>query len=101
MAGVYSHTFHRHTGTGPWTWTCPTGKRAVVKMMSGVNPAATAQQVVCKVSGTNVWVASLPANSAAFGVGLHLVIDEGEVLEMSTTNSAMSAYAGGFLFDHI
>lgn len=96
---LYSHMFHRHTGTGPWTWTCPAGKLAIVKYLSAVNPTANVGQTVAKIGSDNVWVANTPANGAAYNAGLHIVFYSGDVLTLLNTIAGNTAYAAGYLLD--
>jgi hypothetical protein len=94
---VYSHRFHLHTGKGPWTWTCPAGYVAVVKMFAAVNASAATVQVVARIGADPVWVSNTPANTCRFDVGLQYVFNEGQDLVMLCDPQAATAYAGGYL----
>jgi hypothetical protein len=94
---IYSHTFHRHVGIGPWTWTCPTGNVAVVKYASAINLTAGPGQVIAYANDTMVWLRNVPVNDSAFAAGLHIVLDEGEVLKVVCSASPFHCYVGGYL----
>lgn len=97
--GVYSTRFILGVGGGPFLFAVPMGKRAIIKFASVVNPSATAQQGVVYINDTSVWVASVPGNSAANATGLMMVLNQGEVLKVVNTSSAMITSVHGYLLD--
>lgn len=99
MAGVYSTRFILAAGAGPFTYGVPTGKRAIIKFASAVNPSGAAQQAVLTIGGVVCWVASVPVNSAQLQPGLHIVVNGGELMSVAVTNAAMSVGLHGYLLD--
>jgi hypothetical protein len=97
MSAVYSHRFHLHTGTGPWSWICPTGRTAVVKMVTAYNGAVEAGNAYLQLNGTTIWLVPLPGASAQLHPGLHLVVNSGEDLTAGTANPSTRMSVHGYL----
>lgn len=97
--GVYSKRFLLVSSVGRLDYAVPAGKRAIVKMVSVVNPSSTAQQGVLYIGPTAIWVASVPGNSAASASNLMIVVNAGELLGAAITAATMACVVSGYELD--
>lgn len=99
MPGVYSTRFFLAKGVGPFTYVVPSGKRAIVKQMTGANAASTAVQAVLQINDITVWILSIPVNLTGHQEGLQLVVNAGETLKLFGTDPGVIASVHGYLLD--
>lgn len=94
---TYSHRFHAHHGTGPWTWTVPDGKTAVVKCVTAYNGDVAAGTAYLQLDDLTVFLTAVPGAGSVLQPGLMLVFNEGEVMRAGTTNASIRMTVNGYL----
>lgn len=99
MAGVYTETFVRATGSGGWSWTCPAGKRAIVTSITGVNASSSGRNMSVAIAGYLVMrFAPLAAHSSAQAT-MRAAVYPGEGVEAFPGGTDMFIVVSGYLFD--
>lgn len=99
MAVAYSTRF-LFGEQGPFNFTVPTGKRAVVKYIAASNANSVAGQTLLYRVPTLVVFLNVPANSAAQLTNQMIVIEAGEVLQVLSTVK-QTAIVCGYLLDAV
>jgi hypothetical protein len=94
---VYSVRFALGKG-GDHAFEVPSGKRAVVKCVSAYNTTASAGAVAIFIGALPVWQDAVQGNRPLAASGLMVVVNAGEVLQLSPT-SGVVAQASGYLLD--
>jgi hypothetical protein len=99
VAGVYSKRFILGQGVGPFSYTVPLGKVAVVKCLTAVNGQSQAVAGAIYVGSVNLWIGSVPGTASAEITGLQIVLNAGETLYMSGNSPGLGLSAHGYLLD--
>jgi hypothetical protein len=96
----WSERFVLNAGqVGPKRWVCPSGKRAVIKCVSGVNVGTTANNLGVYLNNVALVFALLPAQGGSVATNLMCVVYAGEELEIVGATNQVTAQVSGFLLD--
>lgn len=99
MAGVYSYRFVQGNGGGPFLYTVPAGKRAVVKQISAVNFETFVVGCYATIGGGTVWFRSVPGPGSVEVSGVMFVVNAGEAFGLQTGGGSLGMVACGYLLD--
>jgi hypothetical protein len=83
MAGVYSTQFVCGSTAAPRLYTVPSGKRAVIKCIVGVNTGGVADMVSVDIGGVYIFIGSVPGASQLTAAGLMVVVNAGQTMRFS------------------
>jgi hypothetical protein len=95
--GVYSTRLILGYGNGPFAYTPPSGKIAIVKQITAANTGGQTAQLNAYMDGVNIWYASIPGKSCAVSQGLFVVVPELVSFYLATDGVAMSLHASGYV----
>lgn len=94
----YSERFILAHGAGQtWTFTVPTGRRAVLTDLVVLNVGAAASNCLVALAGIPVWLASIPGNYGTAHATLRQVAYAGELVQVVTGGTDMRAALSGYL----
>ena len=89
----------RSTASGQtFTWTCPAGRRAVVRQLTMNNAAAAAATVFIAVAGIYVFRYELPASPATRTDETRLTVYSGEPVTVQLNSTDLRISVDGFLY---
>jgi len=99
MSSVYSERLISHEGLGNlFTWTVPSGKRAVVRAVDGVSFSGTDGAVDCRVAGVLICALRFQAPGESRHWDTRAVAYAGEVVQLATGGQDVAATVSGYVF---
>jgi hypothetical protein len=99
--GIYSKRFAFGQGIGPFVYTVPPGKVAVIKCLTACNQTAGAVAGAIYSGAVNIWIGSVPGGSTVTLTNLQVVLNAGEKLNMSGNAPGLGLTASGYELDAI
>jgi hypothetical protein len=98
---VYTETFirHRSLAAGTWSWTVPTGKRALVKSVVAVQTGSTSGIAEVLIGNVAVMLVSLPAGYRSESMELLAVAYGGQVIGAYASAANYDITVSGWLLD--
>jgi len=80
VAGIYSTQFCLGATAVALKYTVPAGKLAVIKCVTGVNTYTSPLAATVDISGTYIWIGSIPGAGALTAGGLMIVAKAGQII---------------------
>jgi hypothetical protein len=96
---IYSERFLHHQAQGFWEYTVPSGKRAVITNVDGVNASLTAGRLGVYIGDLAVFLRSLPASGGDVHFATRAVAYQRELIRIYIEVGGIHTTVSGFLFD--